>query len=89
MGVGFFASGIVKDKIKARLQKDGSGIFTPAELELAAKKFEAAATGQDLDSLKNEQTQRAKAIEIFQRIQPATDYELQLVSKIKTLYEIA
>ena len=86
MSFGFLASGIVKGKIKDRLRKDGPGLFDDQELELAANKFEAAGTKDDLNDLKDESKQKAKAIEIFRRVVPKTDIEKAVVAKIDKLY---
>ena len=48
MGFGFLASGIVKEKIRDRLLRNGEqDLFTPNDLNLAAERFEAVATNND------------------------------------------
>lgn len=89
MGFGFIFSGPVKSKIKERLKKDCPGEFTNDELELAAKRFEEAGDSKDLDALKNDVTQKGKAIEIFKRIKPQNEHEARIVSKINKLYSVA
>jgi len=89
MSFGFLFSGAVKDAIKKRLKADGNNLFNDSELQLASTKFEEAGDGKDLDQLRNEESQKAKAIEIFRRIKPSNQSEQELMKKIRDLYGIA
>lgn len=89
MGFPFWASGTVKEKIRLRLIKDGNGIFSSDELERASDAFAKAGDSKDIDALRDDNTQKDKAIEIFKRIKPSSVSESELIAKVNSLYNIA